>query len=122
LQDKKNGGWVLMIGNVRNSTYAPKIIQSFLPKSEKIRSSPNSTDRDSGLAFPPVPNQIKTDISGFECSPYIWSKKALKQQQTLPRKCAGLTSNDLMENFLIVMTKKTTTTLVWIFSKSTILN
>ena len=64
-----------MIGNVRDSSYAPKIIQSFLPKSEKIRSSPNSTDRDSGLAFPPVPNQIKTDISGFECSPDIWSNK-----------------------------------------------
>ena len=42
--EKKNGGWVLMIGNVRDSTYAPKIIQSFLPKSEKIRSPPNSTD------------------------------------------------------------------------------
>ena len=48
--EKKNGGWVLMIGNVRDSSYAPKIIQSFLPKSEKIRSSPNSTD-DPGPKF-----------------------------------------------------------------------
>jgi len=76
--EKKNGGWVLMIGNVRDSTYEPKIIQSFLPKSEKIRSSPNSTD-DPGLTFPSVPNLIKTDISGFECSPDIWSKKALER-------------------------------------------
>jgi hypothetical protein len=67
-----------MIVNLRDSTYAPKVIQSFLPKSEKIQSSPNSTDGDSGLAFPLVPNLIKTDISGFECSPDIWSKKALE--------------------------------------------
>ena len=32
-----------------------------------------------GLAFPPVPNLIKTDISGFECSPDIWNKKALER-------------------------------------------
>jgi hypothetical protein len=61
-----NGGWVLMIGNVHDSTFAPKTVQSFLPKAEKIRSSQNS-----GLAFPRVPNVIKTDISGFEYSPDI---------------------------------------------------
>jgi len=89
-EKKAGGGWVLMIGNALESKFPPKIIQSLIPKFEK--SPRNSTtskktveggncDREES---PSKSNVVKTDISGFECSPDIWNKKALERNQGRP--------------------------------------
>jgi len=88
-EKKTGGGWVLMIGNASESNYPPKIIQSLIPKSEKpLRVSTNSTkgtiERSTGDNEDIPENVGKTDISGFECSPDIWNKKALERNQGRP--------------------------------------
>jgi hypothetical protein len=88
-EKKPGGGWVLMLGNTRESNYPPKIILSLVPKSEKSpRSSSNSTkatiERGHGDTEDIPQNVVKTDISGFECSPDIWNKKALERNHGRP--------------------------------------
>jgi len=89
-EKKAGGGWVLMIGNAQNfGNHPPKIIRSLIPKSEKSpRVSPNTSratiERGKGDNENVPKNLVKTDISGFECSPDIWNKKALERNQGRP--------------------------------------
>jgi len=88
-EKKAGGGWVLMIGNALESKYPPKIIQSLIPKFFE-KSPRNSTtskktiEGGNGDREESPSNVVKTDISGFECSPNIWNKKALERNQESP--------------------------------------